>query len=1666
MILAKENKWPTSKDAFDKYVSYCENPTTAPPELNGISPADCNIFSQPARFCLLSTTQMFKTSTSAANTEITITETPQMSTPSIIIENEYLILAEENKWPTSKDAYNKYVSYCDNPTTAPSELNGITPDDCNIIVQPNSFCPISTTQMFRTSTSAENTEITTESITETPQMSTPSTVESTNFTETSLIASKTSTKSPQTITSSSTPLTTEDEKIPSSDSTITITTTTISPLTSSSKKITSTVKLSVTSPSLETTPKHHQSSASSKPSTQTYTKNASTKAITKPSDSSGYKTTSIPSNDQTSSPTPEPNEEQQSTTKLDVPSTVKVTKSATFLSSISTLASKETVDQQTTISDAVSSKTTVRESTTVVDDSITRESDEPTDASTTEIPFTIKTEENTAHSELLTTKKYTTKEVTFLTSKSADDNEKTTTFTDSTSLSPTPVTTSSTTTETNVQSTESITTSIDKKSTTTISSTSSITPTVTSTATSTLGIEPIAAKSSQTTTENEKTQTESVTTTSTTSEKQTTTSDNIKTESSTSTTTASTTSVSTDSIMDDRATATETPESTAASTKTFSVSSSEIPLTTSVPSTITTSILQRSETITSDEKNTPKSSEKTSAPSVPSKLEQKTTTKIETEETTASVVSTLGTDIDERTTTTKDSVFVQTTVNELRSSTVVTESAVESSTIVPTTQISLSSNVPQEASTTSLPSKTSTTEKPSTTTSEPKSQSATVKTTETSTAEIKSTTETAIPSTTSASSSCKSVCPSEFFEGDYACFKFIQPNNTQGWQYSDFQNACDSINGVIASFNDFGNINNKKLYKKMTRSKNMKITFVFTNAIPTPNFYKTRYIPAINFTGLNSTNVPFVGLKQLEKYQKVSALCRVGKFCRPYTCPIEEYFLPKTSKYLATFAPATTVLKANETLNIYCMGELKRKFEVKCDRRGYLLPDSSSINCNAETETETESEEDGVVKSCFECKQNQTASCDDLKNGTFYCNCTGDYFGKSCENRPNACKSVTCLNGGTCENRFSYAKCHCEQSYSGNFCQHDFYSNDGEEWKMRFIANAAAATVVVVETIKLPSGRCRFFASFFGALAFLFRIKFESPDTPYASEHGFCALTFSMAITCCFMALSGMIAESILALGIIQNKTTNAFKGNGTNRKNRVKIGKFYILFTTLAFVPSAMFSYYSQYLVTGRSCVGVLPWTHYGPSTQYAGFALTFVMSAYALTASGIALYARWLINVHNFEIRRRYDADAYSPFAYGIEIWPIEIGVRYGLYALRPILFVLAWFAFIASAELFDWWATYLATAASCIYSAFCFIQDATGLFADLDTWTNILMSWAPRCLAPTFNYVTLRTRDEVIKVLKWKKYENEKAERLNGGPEIRYPVSFNPFEETLRRMRTDRTINQSRLLKLTIPVGLQRIVVKKWTIIYLKARAAKKPQHAAMEALWEYIQNNPLAAPGYPAAAFTALYHNFWENMAFYDRLNDTNPSTKAIFELALKMLEARPYKSLEKTEILDSRFSDGRTIVIACIDDPPICFDHQQRAYDKIEKECNKISEAAMKKDEIETAKMVKKYPHLFTVYEDPINGKIIDNRPTTLRDYMLNEKRPNFIGPRTKDSQLPPGVTYLDYTSFFLRTTTPFNWRKKYNPEFYPVLLEQHKAEPLSQQPQNAPPQPDNDDDLP
>uniref|UniRef100_A0A914QBD7 Uncharacterized protein n=1 Tax=Panagrolaimus davidi TaxID=227884 RepID=A0A914QBD7_9BILA len=488
--------------------------------------------------------------------------------------------------------------------------------------------------------------------------------------------------------------------------------------------------------------------------------------------------------------------------------------------------------------------------------------------------------------------------------------------------------------------------------------------------------------------------------------------------------------------------------------------------------------------------------------------------------------------------------------------------------------------------------------------------------------------------------------------------------------------------------------------------------------------------------------------------------------------------------------------------------------------------------------------------------------------------------------------------------------------------------------------------------------------------------------------------------------------------------------------------------------------------MVTGRSCVGVLPWTHYGASTQFAGFALTFSLSAYALTASGIALYARWLINVNNYEIRRRYDADSYSPFAYGTEIYPIEIGVRYGLYALRPILFVLAWFAFITSAELFVWWATYLATAASCIYSAFCFIHDATGLFADLNSWTHILMSWAPRCLSPTFNYVSLRTRDEVIRVLKWETYENEEAERLNGGPDIRYPVSFSPFEETLERMRTDPTINQSRLLKLAIPVGLQRIVVKKWKIIYLKARAARKPQYAAMEALWEYIQNNPLAAPGYPAAAFTALYHNFWENMAFYDRLNNTHPSTRAMFELAVKMLETRPYKSHETAEFLDSRFSDGRKTVIANADDPPICFDHQQRAYDKLEKECSKISEAAMKKDEIETAKMIQKYPHIFTVYEDPINGKIVDNRPTTFRDYMLNEKRPNFIGPRTKKNQLPPGVTYLDYTSYFLKTTTPFNWRKRYNPEFYPVLLEEHEAEPLPQQPDNSPPQPDNDDDLP
>uniref|UniRef100_A0A914YXK1 EGF-like domain-containing protein n=1 Tax=Panagrolaimus superbus TaxID=310955 RepID=A0A914YXK1_9BILA len=319
--------------------------------------------------------------------------------------------------------------------------------------------------------------------------------------------------------------------------------------------------------------------------------------------------------------------------------------------------------------------------------------------------------------------------------------------------------------------------------------------------------------------------------------------------------------------------------------------------------------------------------------------------------------------------------------------------------------------------------------------------------------------------TSSTSSPCASICPSNFYEGENACYKFIQLNNSQEFQFDDFQNACNSLSGVIASLSDFNVLKNVALFNKMKDSQNSNITLTFTNAVPTKTFKLTQIIRSIDMTKLTYGSMTVTGLSANEKYANLSAICRIGKFCEEYTCPIEEYFMSASAEYFKTAESPSTVLKAGETLNVQCTAIPKRSFQLKCDPRGYLIPDSSMIKCQGDNQMESEPE--GFVKLCENCDKFNTESCEELPTGDYQCICKKYFSGETCRYPINACTNITCKNGGICVNRFSYAFCQCQAKYFGDICQYEYYISD-EAWLMRMIVNVA-----VVVAVAEPASRTR-----------------------------------------------------------------------------------------------------------------------------------------------------------------------------------------------------------------------------------------------------------------------------------------------------------------------------------------------------------------------------------------------------------------------------------------------------------------------------------------------------------------------------------------------------------------------------------------------------------------
>ncbi|EDV27497.1 uncharacterized protein TRIADDRAFT_53242 [Trichoplax adhaerens] len=57
-------------------------------------------------------------------------------------------------------------------------------------------------------------------------------------------------------------------------------------------------------------------------------------------------------------------------------------------------------------------------------------------------------------------------------------------------------------------------------------------------------------------------------------------------------------------------------------------------------------------------------------------------------------------------------------------------------------------------------------------------------------------------------------------------------------------------------------------------------------------------------------------------------------------------------------------------------------------------------------------------------------------NGTYYCSCSGNYYGNRCQYASNPCSSYPCYNGGSCSSYNGTYYCSCSGNYYGSRCQY------------------------------------------------------------------------------------------------------------------------------------------------------------------------------------------------------------------------------------------------------------------------------------------------------------------------------------------------------------------------------------------------------------------------------------------------------------------------------------------------------------------------------------------------------------------------------------------------------------------------------------------------------
>ncbi|KAF1770546.1 hypothetical protein GCK72_002365 [Caenorhabditis remanei] len=619
--------------------------------------------------------------------------------------------------------------------------------------------------------------------------------------------------------------------------------------------------------------------------------------------------------------------------------------------------------------------------------------------------------------------------------------------------------------------------------------------------------------------------------------------------------------------------------------------------------------------------------------------------------------------------------------------------------------------------------------------------------------------------TTTVNPSCLIQCPDGYIIGQSLCYFIVDLSNIKSYQSA--LSYCQTVNlRNLISLEHLRNLLDLQILKTKVNSS-YSTTWYFANGGGSvqERFDKKAQVFDINMlTGMTSPIEMTVGIS--DATSNVSAICVLPQYCNISQCYVDSAL--DVLELNTILSSSKEVIVSVSTTSITC-SYTKSVSTVACGSRGNMMPNPTTISCEASGDAQklpnTTAE---IVEYCSLCFERGTESCSEAtdKNGKtgYQCNCKSSYSMGTCWYTSDSCLPETCNGHGKCSDTLGNVKCDCDWGYEGDSCEvnKDRVTNTTDSFFTRL-----GNYIIDFPTIYAVQTNSWIFLTIAAkSIGKIYRSTGE--DDPQETHQAARAFFMTLGTTCVLFFNDPYLFKISLATSMIQwmlegynaNQVVRCVHLNEWEKDFEYRKAwgikaapRMVIPLIMMAVALAVIFKSNWYYLPSTWTCLGVICNQTTSVWLSAIWIVLCLVVSTAAFAESSVLLTHRRPL--YNLKIRQRIERDIGI-----IDGWVAEKCRRNTVLCFIGIcLLSVTWlFTILASDKrskyVFGWTLTLVST----LYGSFSFVQ---GVYTDPNTWSAILwfaMKRFPARFAPTYDPISMWTREEVKEIQKLPKEQRE--------------------------------------------------------------------------------------------------------------------------------------------------------------------------------------------------------------------------------------------------------------------------------------------------------------------